>query len=376
MNIFDIKQNNRDKIYFYIRDKGSATKQDIAYDLQLSLPTITKNLEYLVKKGQIKPDHKVVNKAGGRRPIAYSYTADAKVSIGVDIARNHIRTVITDLNGDVLMRQHRRQKYERTDEYLKILGDEVEAIIESADLDREKLLGVGVAVPGLVDHEKGYVVQGRVVNNTGMTCQEFSKYIPYPTKLIHDSYASGFSEIWLSPKMHNVFYMNLCESVGGSVILNDKVFMGDGLYSGEIGHINLIPNGGKCYCGQNGCLDVYLTSLTLSNSADGNLGLFFQRLEEGDEKLQEIWEQYLDYMAIAINDTRMAYGCPIILGGYVGAYMKDYMDVIQKKVDAHSPFSEKSENYLIPCKNTTEAVATGAALSFIDEFLNDLGEEE
>lgn len=369
-------QSNRDKIYFYIRDKNLVTKQDIAYDLLLSLPTVTKNLEYFVEKGLIKHDHKVVNKSGGRRPIAYSYAADARLAIGIDIARNHIRTVITDLNGMILECRNRRQKYERTDEYLMILGDEVEAIIDSANVDRKKLLGAGIAIPGLVDHEKGYVVQGRVMDNTGMTCDDFSKYILYPTKLIHDSYASGFSEVWMSSEMHNVFYMNLCETLGGTVFLNDNVFLGDGLYSGEIGHTNLIPNGEKCYCGQRGCLDAYLTSTILSNSFDGNLEHFFQKLGQGKKELQKIWDQYTDYLAVAINDVRMVYGCTIILGGYVGAYLKEYMEAIHKKVDVLSPFSEASVNYLVPCKNTKEAVATGAALYFIQEFLNNISENE
>ena len=372
MNIFDIKQNNRNKIYFYIRNSGLATRQDIAYDLQLSLPTVTQNLEYLVQQGLISSASKVVNKAGGRNPIAYSPIADAKVAIGLDITRHHIKTIIVDLDGNVLKYNYKRQVYERTDEYLKLLGEEVETIIDSIQLDRKKILGVGIAVPGIVNHEEGYVVQGRVIDNTGMKCEEFSKYIPYPSTLIHDSYASGFSEIWMTPDIHNAFYISLCDSVGGSVLLNDKVYMGDGLYSSEIGHLNLIPNGRKCYCGQKGCLDAYCNAEILADYTDGDLKEFFSQLEQGDEKLQKVWDEYLDNLAVAINDIRMLFGCTVIVGGYVGAYMKEYMDILYEKVDSKSPFSESSESYLIPCKNKIESVATGAALYFVEEFLKDI----
>lgn len=372
MNIFDIKQNNRDKIYFYIRKKGMATRREIAYDLQLSAPTVTQNLEYLVNQGLINSDCKVANKSGGRNPNAYSYNADAKVAIGLDITKHHIKSIIIDLNGNVVNYIYNRQDYHRNDDYIKILGQAVETIIDSVQLDRAKILGVGIAVPGIINHEEGYVVDGRVIDNTGMTCEDFSKYIPYPTKLIHDSYASGFSEIWMSSEIHNAFYISLCDSVGGSVLVNDNLYMGDGLYSGEIGHLNLIPDGELCYCGHKGCFDTYCNAEVLAKHTGCDLKLFFSELVLGDEKLQTVWDEYLDNLAVAINDIRMLFGSTVILGGYVGAYMKDYMEVLYEKVDCKNPFGEKASNYLIPCRNKMESVATGAALCFVDEFLENI----
>ena len=372
MNIFDIKQNNRKQIYFYIRKKGLATKQNIAYDLQLSLPTVTQNLDYLVNQGLISSSNKVANKSGGRNPIAYSYVTNAKVAIGLDITKHHIKSIIIDLDGNIIKYIYKRQDYQRNDEYLKLLGEEVEAIIESVQLDRSKILGVGIAVPGLINHEEGYVVQGRVIDNTGMNCSDFSKYISYPTKLIHDSYASGYSEIWRSHDIHNAFYISLCNSVGGSVLLNDDVYMGDGLYSGEIGHLNLKHNGEQCYCGQKGCFDAYCNAEVLANHTGCDLKLFFTLLAQGDKKLQKIWDEYLDNLASAVHDIRMLFGSTVIVGGYVGAYMKDYMDMLYQKVDAKSPFGENSTNYLIPCKNMVESVATGAALFYVNDFLDNI----
>ncbi len=372
MNIFDIKQNNFKKIYLYIRKKRLATRQEISHDLQLSLPTVTKSLEYLVEHGLISSDRKVANKSGGRKPVAYSYIADAKVAVGLDITKHHIKSIVIDLDGNVVKYIYQRKAYRRDEEYLKLLGQAVEDIIQSARLDRKKILGVGIAMPGLINQEKGYVVDGRVIDNTGMSREDFSKYIPFSTKLIHDSNASGFSEIWMSSEIHNAFYISLCNSVGGSVLLNDSVYMGDGLFSGEIGHLNLIPDGEPCYCGQKGCFDAYCNAERLANYADCDLALFFTRLKQGDEKLRKVWDEYLDYLAVAVNDIRMLFGCTVILGGYVGAYMKDYMEILYRKVDARSPFGEDTSSYLIPCKNKIESVATGAALYFVKDFFETL----
>ncbi|MFV0527534.1 MAG: ROK family protein [Lachnospiraceae bacterium] len=372
MNIFDIKQNNRNKIYSYIRNKQVATKQEIAYALKLSLPTVSKNLEYLQEQGLIRSDSKVATKTGGRNPIAYSYTADARVAIGLDITKHHIKSVILDLQGTVLKYIYKRRDYRRDESYLKLLGEMVETTIDSVQLDRAKILGVGICVPGIIDHDRGCVVQGRVIDNEGMDCEEFARYIPYPAKLIHDSYASGFSEIWMSSDIRSAFYISLCASVGGSILMNGKVYMGDGLYSGEIGHINLVPGGKQCYCGQKGCLDSYCNTEVLSRHTDCDLGLFFCQLQEGDEQMQTLWDEYLNHLAAAINDIRVMFGSTVIIGGYIGAYIRDYMDVLCQKVDVINPFGEAASSYLIPCKNELESVATGGALFFVEDFLKNI----
>ncbi len=272
---------------------------------------------------------------------------------------------------------YRRQPFQRSDDYLKLLGEEVASIIDSMQLDHSKILGVAIAVPGLVSDEDGYIFHGKVIDNYGMNREDFAKYIPYPARLIHDSYASVFSEIWFSDKIHNAFYISLCNSVGGAIVLNDNIYMGDGLYSGEIGHLNIFPDTDKqCYCGQRGCFDIYCNAEVLSMHTDDNLDLFFDQLKKGNKKLEKIWDEYLNYLAIAISDIRMLFGCTIIVGGYVGARIKDYMHQLYKKVEARNPFGEKAADYLIPCKNDIEAIAVGAALCIIDDFLNNIACEK
>lgn len=172
MNIVDIKQNNYDRIYFYLREQRQATKQEISLDLSLSLPTVTQNLLKLISLGLISRKRRVVNRTGGRNPVAYSFIPDAKISIGLDITRHHVKSIAIDLDGTIIKYIYRRKEYSRSDDYLKMLGNEVENIITTADLDRTKILGVGISVPGLIDREKEIVVNGRVIDNTGMTCEE------------------------------------------------------------------------------------------------------------------------------------------------------------------------------------------------------------
>ncbi|MDN5314195.1 MAG: hypothetical protein PWP10_2942 [Clostridiales bacterium] len=353
-----------------MREHGRATRQKISFDLRLSIPTVTQNLEYLTEQGLLTSEIISDGRPGGRNPLAYTYISDARVAIGIDITKHHVKTVVVDLDGNIIKYVYRRRTYERKDAYFRQLGADVEEIIGHANIDRNKVLGVSIAVPGIVDHKRGYVVDGRVINNTGLTCDDFAKYIPFPAKLIHDSDASGFSEVWKNPDMHNAFYISLCNTVGGSVFINDNVYLGDGLFSGELGHLRIHQNGKQCYCGQKGCLDPYCNAEVLSNLTGGDLHQFFEKLQQGDSEFKKVWENYLDNLAIAISDIRMLFGCPIIIGGYVGPYMKDYMDELWFRLDEMSPFGERASHFVFPCVNKSESVATGAALYFIEDFLN------
>ena len=370
MNISDVKQNNCSSIYHYLYKKRVATKREIAVDLKLSLPTVTNTLTDLQVQGLISNESKIISKTGGRNPVAYSYLPNARVAIGLDISRHHVKSIVVDLDGNTIHYINRKRDYSRTEDYLRMLGAEVENIVSEANLEPQKILGVGIAVPGLIDHEKGFVVDGRVIDNTGMTCADFSKYISFKSKLIHDSEAAGVAEIVKHPDMRTACYVSLCSSIGGTVLINDTFYRGDGLFSCEIGHLNLIPNGKKCYCGQLGCFDPYCNTEVLSCNTQGDLSLFFEKLGEGDTQLAQIWETYLDHLARAINEIRLMFGCKIIVGGDIGAEIDRYMDALYARINALSPFGEKSEQYLFSCYNKKEAIASGAALYFIRDYLS------
>ena len=98
--------------------------------------------------------------------------------------------------------------------YLKKLGSLVERVKEEAGIQDADLLGVGISVPGLVSDDGETVIYGRTLNFTGKTRKEIAKYIPYPCRLVHDSYAAGYIEAWKNQEVRNAFYISLSNSVG------------------------------------------------------------------------------------------------------------------------------------------------------------------
>lgn len=360
-------------IYHYIRTQKSVSKQDIVIGLKLSLPTVTQNLQYLEQQELIDTSKKIEN-TGGRNATAYSYMKRAKTAIGVYLTGHHINAVAIDLYGEVIRKERETIEFDlENDDYVRKIAAVVERVKEESGIADDNLLGVGVSVPGLMSEDGEVVKYGLTLNFTGKTRAEICKYIPYKTRMFHDSSTAGYAEVWISRDRCNAFYLSLSNSVGGAVLVNKEIYDGNVRKSGEIGHMTVIPEGGElCYCGQRGCFDTVCRSTILDQYADGNLEHFFELCEEGDPGASKLWDTYLDHLALGINNIRMLFDSDIIIGGYVGAYIGNFMDELCRRVDKRNPFSEKSAKYLFPCKYKIESTAAGAAIHFIDDFFEQI----
>ena len=144
--------------------------------------------------------------------------------------------------------------------------------------------------------------------------------------------------------------------------------MGGHLRAGEFGHNTLVPGGRKCYCGKEGCLDAYCSARLLSGQADGNLAAFFDGLREGDPAKQAVWREYLEHLAIAVNNLHMSFDCDVIVGGYVGAFLEEFGGRLRSLLEARNTFLPDA-SYLKFCRYRLEASAVGAALAQVEGFL-------
>lgn len=363
----EIKKLNRSNIYQLLREHKNLSRQDIARELQLSLPTVIQNLEELQDEGLVRESGSIGH-TGGRRAKSYDIVPDARIAVGIDITKNHITVLAVDLEGTIISRIRKRVPFQRTDKYYKEIGRMVEQTVSKAKQRAKAILGVGIGVPGLITKDNQEVFYGKILNFTGATCSEFSKYIPYRTALFNDANAAGITETWLGGIEENAFYLMLSNNVGGAVVVNGSVYTGETLHGGEVGHIKIHPGGRECYCGQRGCVDAYCSATVLSNMCEGNLEDFFQELDKKNPQATQSWEKYLESLALTINHLQTLFDCTIILGGYMGEYLGSYIEDIRKRVQILSSF-DYDKKYIRVSKYKKDAIAAGAALNYITEFV-------
>lgn len=100
----EIRQTNRQRIYQYIYQKENVSQQDIAYDLHLSRPTVTTNLNALKKAGLVKEAGQMDTELVGRKASAYAINETYRVSIGVELLSRQVKTIAVDLYGKKISR--------------------------------------------------------------------------------------------------------------------------------------------------------------------------------------------------------------------------------------------------------------------------------
>lgn len=364
----EIRQKNRGAVFALFRRGGEWSRQQIAGELGLSLPTVTQNLKELTELGLVCRTGTMACTVG-RRATAYALASRARIAVGLDITRRQVTAVALDLRGRVLCTLRRSRSFDRSPAYSALLGELVQEAVHLAGGKDTQVLGVGIALPGLLTRDKQALSYCAFLGFPQVTLAELAARIPYPAALCHDTAAAGFAEVWNAPEPSTAFYLMLNASVGGSVYVGGKSYEGDNLRSCEVGHMLLVPGGQQCYCGNRGCVDPYCGGAVLADAAGGSLERFFALLEQHSPLVLPVWQSYLEHLAQVVGNLRMLYDCNVILGGNVGSRMEPYMQQLRQLTARQDPFQEEAD-YLLPCRYRQEPVATGAALGFISQFLD------
>ncbi|HEY5586737.1 MAG TPA: ROK family transcriptional regulator [Ruminiclostridium sp.] len=370
VNSIEVKKINRNTIYNFLYKHDPISIQEIAYTLHMSLPTVIQNIKELQERDLVI-ETGFFESTGGRKAKAIAYNSIAKYVVGLDITRNHFDIVLIDLSGKAIKNERRKYPFINSREYFKGVGDLVRNFIDDCKIEDNNILGVGISLPAILSDDSQTVSYAEVIDFKGGSIKAFAEFIPYPCTLSNDSNAAGFSEIWGDETAENIAYLSLNNSVGGSIIIGSTIYNGQNHRGAEFGHMTIVPQGRMCYCGQKGCVDAYCSAKILSESTNGNIAEFFRLLKLNAEPQKSIWDEYVSYLVIVINNLRMLFDCNVILGGYAGPYMEEYIEQLRELVSKYNTF-EMDGDYLHVCKYKLETSAIGAALFHVDQFIKNV----
>ena len=365
----DVKRRNRSNTLRCVLTCDNISQMELSQRLSLSWPTILQNVKELSELGLIQ-EVGSYESTGGRKAKAYAPVRDAKLALGVDITRNHVSFVLVDLCGQVLHWTRNSYPFSLDDSYACGLGELVERFVADNSAG-ERLLGIGISLPGVVAEEKGILDDSHILGVQDVPTAFFSRYIPYPCHFLNDANAAGLAEVYGTLDAGDLVYLSLSNSVGGAILNGGALYTGAHLRAGEFGHNTLIPGGRRCYCGKEGCLDAYCSARVLADYTEGKLADFFDRLRAGDPQLEQVWQEYLQYLAVAVNNLHMSFDCDVIVGGYVGAYLEEFGGPLRTLLEERNTF-RRDASYLRFCRYKLEAAAVGAALMQVDQFIQNI----
>jgi N-acetylglucosamine repressor len=364
-----LKKINRSKIYQYIYRSKLTSKLQIVQDLQMGLSTVSQNLNLLENEGLIEKNG-YFDSTGGRKANAIQIVSDFRISIGVGILKNMFHITAIDLYGNTVYTDTIPLTYSNTAAYYQQITDKVKDFIDKNQYPENKILGVSIATQGITSPDNTTVIYGNIMNNTGMRLKDFSRHLPYPCHLEHDSKSAAFLELWNHPELDSAVVFLLNRNLGGAIITNHQIHQGCSMHSGTIEHICVNPDGPLCYCGNRGCLETYCSANSLEQASGMTIKEFFPLLrEKKSPQLIQIWEDYLKHLAFAMKNLNLVIDAPIIISGYLAPYFtEDDTDYLLRQINSMTPFELKEEQILVGTHGQYTP-AIGAALFYVKEFI-------
>lgn len=158
----EVKKKNRNRVFRYICKHGTVSNPDISYDMKMSLPTVTQITKELIEKGFIEETGELQS-TGGRRAKALSVAVNVKQAVGLDITKNHIGFVLTNLTGEILKYVRIFLPYAHEDAYYRRVNDELESFLEESNIDRKRILGIGISFPGIIDLDRRLITYSHIL---------------------------------------------------------------------------------------------------------------------------------------------------------------------------------------------------------------------
>lgn len=148
---------------------------------------------------------------------------------------------------------------------------------------------------------------------------------------------------------------------------NREILTGKHGYSGTFEHVQMIPNGKRCYCGKHGCVETVCSMSALLGDDDEDL--FFEKRDAKEPDALKRWNDYLGYLALTIHNMHLLYNEDFVLGGYLASRLQERdIDVLYENISKISPFPE-TPDYIRISKMPEHNITFGAALPYIREFL-------
>ena len=183
----------------------------------------------------------------------------------------------------------------------------------------------GVAVPGLCDYTTGEWLYSPFsgLGNIAIT-KQISEITNLPTFADNDVNISALAEkhFGVCKDVLDFLWITVSNGIGGGLYLGGELYRGQGLSAGEIGHFIVEPNGRKCGCGNNGCLEAYASGASIAAIYNENTGnnLSAKDIAEfargGDAQAIKVWQSAGDYIGKASSYAANLLNIDtIVLGG-------------------------------------------------------------
>lgn len=293
-----------------------------------------------------------LNPQGRGRPGVGLELSPSRAVMGMEINVDYISAAVVGLAGKVLIRevQERDNRNSPDGPVLAALAVLAAKVRSAAGERGIEVLGGGLAVPGLVDPARSRVLTAPNLGwaNVDLDPDALLPESPLGVALFNEANAAALAELRHRPDGASTFLFVSGEvGVGGGIVIGSELFTGPGGHAGEVGHIVVDPDGGRCSCGGTGCLETVAGQdaiVAAAGLAPGGLSrsaavsLLLQALEAGEPQAVAAVERAGRCLGIALASTaRVVNVESVVLGGHF-AVLEPWLRVpLLKSLQKYAP---------------------------------------
>ena len=239
----------------------------------LSRSTVSSIVSDLIESGLLTEQNDAPGVAhgegGGRPPVLLSLNPSAGLAVGVDFGHTHLRVAVSDLSHEVLAESWRELDVDHSaNEGLAAANELVDEVLNEAGVDRDRVLGVGMGLPGPINRATGAVGSSSILPGwVGVNAAaEMERRLGLTVHVENDANLGALAEfVWGSGRSHSdVVYIKLSSGVGAGLLFGGRLHEGTGGTAGEIGHTPAQQGTAICRCGSRGCLETVASARAIA----------------------------------------------------------------------------------------------------------------
>lgn len=389
-----MKSLNKSIILNKILNSGPISRAQIAKETNLTPPTVGSIVKELIEQGIVKESTLGISQ-GGRKPTMLVIDYQGFYVVGVDAGPTEVETILTDLSGKVIEHCSLPINEKITEaSFLGILEAGIETVLQNYNQNKDKIIGIGIAMHGVVDVETGTSLYAPNLDLRGVPIkQTLEDKFNLMVIVENDARALALGEVWFGQgkDSESMVAVNIGNGVGAGITLNGKLYHGDSSIAGEIGHMTVDINGKACSCGNKGCLQTIISGPAIAERAVQHLDhapqsvlkqtssitgeSIFQAAEAGDSYAVRILEETGEYIGIGLtNLIHIINPSKIIISGGVAGARTFILDSIVETISKRALTPKAKQTEVAFSDLGQQATALGAIALLLAELFERNGE--
>lgn len=365
-----IRDMNSTLVLETIVNSRSISRATISKKLGLTKATISAIVADLIDKNlvvEVGSD----NTHLGRKPILLELNTNAGYVISIDVGVDTISSLRSNLLG-------RKCKLiqEKTPKNAKEILSAIIRIIDSLKEDDEPsvygLVGITLGIHGIVHDNR--IDFTPYYDLTGLNLKNYLEQ-HFQTKVFLENEAnlSVLGEKSFLPEYTNIANISIHSGIGLGLLINDNLYTGFSGYAGEIGHTIIEVDGKSCPCGNNGCLEQYVSERALLQEFQGRKQLdnmdfdtLANMYQTGDPDAIFIFQRFIHYMTVCVNNILNSYNPDIVI---INSSFTHFFPKLTEEIETALNSRLNSVLHIYPSKLQDSSILLGGVCVAVKEFL-------